>query len=80
METDPKYEPLVGYIEDIAREIAREEVASLSGLILKRLQEEAQGFVDPTGAMVDIRLLERLFGEALSDFSGHTGEGDAPGT
>lgn len=67
-------------VADIARKVAREEVASLSGLILRRLQEEAQGFVDPTGAMVDIRLLERIFGEVLSDFSGHTEDGTEPGS
>lgn len=44
-----------------AREIAREEVASLCGMILRRLQDFDHGAVDQ-------RDLSRVFGEALRDF------------
>ena len=64
-----------------AREIAREEIASLAGLVLRRLQEE-----HPTRSfernMADDAVRDRMsaiFAEALADFSGHAGEGAAPG-
>jgi uncharacterized protein YdeI (BOF family) len=56
-------------VSDLARTIAREEMASLAGLILRRLQLESEDFIDSTGAVVDIRLLERIFGEVLRDFA-----------
>jgi hypothetical protein len=43
-------------IERIAREVAREEIASLAGLVVRRTQEEEA-------------LLARIFGEALNDFT-----------
>ncbi len=62
--SDPQYVPF----KHVIREVAREEIASLAGLILRRLQLESEGFVDSTGAVVDIRLLEQIFGEVLRDF------------
>lgn len=67
---------------DIARGVAREEVASLCGLVLRRLQD-----VTPEGLpndpdpdlMVTVGELRSMFGEALADFSGHTGSGEEPG-
>ena len=49
------------------RLIAREEVASLCGLVLRRLQEHGlkDGTSEPTAAA-----LRRAFGEALRDFGG----------
>jgi hypothetical protein len=47
------------------REIAREEIASLAALVVGRSQGDAS--------------LPQIFGEALADFSGHTGSGDEPG-
>lgn len=56
---------------DIARGAAREEIASLAGLVLRRLQN-----VGLEGLPGDLR---EIFGEALADFSGHTGSGEEPG-
>lgn len=69
-------------VQDLAREVAREEVASLAGLVLRRLQD-----VTPEGLpndpdpdlMVTVGDLRSIFGEALADFSGHTGSGEEPG-
>lgn len=47
-------------VREIARKIAREEIASLCGLVLRRLGGAPN------------RDLEQIFGEALADFSGHT--------
>jgi hypothetical protein len=58
-----------------AREIARAEVASLCGLVLRRLQDEGPTRSFERNATVDI--LESLFGEALHDFGGTH---DEPGT
>lgn len=46
--------------EELARRVAREEVASLSGLVLMRLSEN-QTPLTKFG-------LQRIFGEALRDF------------
>lgn len=61
-----------GMDEEEARRIAREEIASLAGLVLSRVGDLSTGYVT-TGQMASI------FGEALSDFSGHTGLGEEPG-
>ena len=67
--------------EEEVRQIVREEISSMAGLVLRRSQEEnftrsgernmAQDVVNDT--------LARIFGEVLSDFSGHTKEGEEPG-
>lgn len=49
-------------LEEMMRRIAREEIASLAGLALRRSDEPGSSF----------------WGEALSDFSGHT-KGEEPG-
>ena len=68
-------------IDDQVRAIAREEIASLAGLVLRRLQEE-----HPTRSfernMADDAVVDRLnaiFGEVLRDFGETTDEpgGDA---
>ena len=68
-------------METRAREIAREEIASLAGLVLRRAQEE-----HPTRSfernMADEAFQDRMtsiFGEVLADFSGHTDNGESPG-
>lgn len=69
-------------MHEIARGVAREEVASFAGLILRRLQD-----VTPEGLpndpdpdlMVTVGELRSIFGEVLADFSGHTGSGEEPG-
>ena len=57
-------------IREVARREARKEIASLCGLIMGRLGENSYG--------VRGEKLESIFGEAVSDFSGHT-KGEAPG-
>lgn len=55
-----------------AREIAREEIASLSGLMLRRLQE--MGPTRSNERNMAVEILSELFGEALRDFGGTTSE------
>ena len=52
----------------LAREVARQEVASLCGLVLNRL---GVGPNEEPCAIGDVR---EIFGEALADFSGDTQE------
>ena len=57
------------------REIARAEVASLCGLVLRRLQEQP-AVVEP-GQLDDVTAatqIASIFGEALRDFSSETSE------
>lgn len=54
------------YDEQHMRQIARDEVASLAGLMLRRLQDEGPTRSMERNATVDI--LQRLWGEALRDF------------
>lgn len=59
-----------------AREIAREAVASLCGLVLRRLQDDAPSRSSERNTMEDV-LDERLsviFGEALQQFSAKESE------
>lgn len=52
--------------EDRAREIAREEIASFAGMMLRRLQD-----MGPTRSMernMQVEILNELFGEVLRDF------------
>lgn len=62
-------------------EIAREEIASLAGLVLRRTQEsEATLTRSPDRNLADAvsrDVLADIFGEVLADFSGHTKEGAA---
>lgn len=59
----------------IMRDIAREEVASLCGLVLRRLGASSAGRGMGTS---DLAAVESAFGEALRDFSSDTNEpGDA---
>lgn len=62
-------------IQDQIRKIAREEIASLCGLVLRRLQDGTW----PGDAHLAKENLAAIFGEALADFSGHT-KGEEPGT
>lgn len=69
--------------EDIERihQIARSEIASLCGLVLRRLQDEhpTRSFErNQTDDIVRDRL-NVIFGEALADFSGHTGSAEEAG-
>lgn len=55
------------HLEDVAREVAREEIASFSGMMLRRLQD-----MGPTRSFernMAVEILSELFGEALRDFS-----------
>jgi hypothetical protein len=63
------------------REIARQEIASLCGLVLSRTSEEhfTRSIDRNTAEDVVADRLSAIFGEALADFSGHTGSGAAPG-
>lgn len=56
------------------RQIAREEIASLAGLVLRRAQEENYTRDPDRNLAIDITnsTLARIFGEALRDF-GATG-------
>lgn len=53
--------------ENISRRVAREEIASLSGMMLRRLQD-----MEPPEMAVEV--LSELFGEALRDFGATGGE------
>ena len=71
----------ISEMDDHIREIAREEIASLCGLVLRRSQEtDLTRSIERNVAhdVVDDTLAE-IFGEALADFSGRT-KGDAPGS
>jgi hypothetical protein len=67
--------------DESARKIAREEIASLAGLVLRRLQEPHPTRSFERNAADDIvrERMMSIFAEALADFSGRTGEGDEPG-
>lgn len=75
--------PIKGTVEenevrDLAREVAREEVASLSAMMLRRLQD--MGPTRSNERNMAVEILSELFGEALADFSGRTDTGASPGT
>lgn len=57
--------------EPVARRIAREEVASLCGLALRRLQDLPFTATTPSLAVSE---LTSIFGEALRDFGGTSEE------
>lgn len=59
--------------EEQVRDIAREEIASLAGLMLGRLGERGWNLRFIQQEMAEV------WGEALSDFSGQSGTGNAPG-
>jgi len=65
------------HIERIARAAARDEIASMAGLVLRRAQEQQLTRNPITNEMEDTvnDKLATIFGEVLSDFSGHTGGG-----
>jgi hypothetical protein len=63
--------------EAAVRAIAREEVASLCGLVLRRLGQPAYENESPAGDVDTRRLLREVFGEALNDF-GKTQTGPGP--
>lgn len=56
------------------RRIAREEIASLSGMMLRRLQD--MGPTRSPERNMAVEILSELFGEALRDFGA---TGDEPG-
>jgi len=53
-------------VREIARQIAREEIASLAGLVLRRMQD------DPHAPLA--QKVVSAFAEALRDFGGTTSE------
>jgi len=61
-------------IELLARKVAREEIASLAGLVLRRLQLQAALAEGETRDLVETKELASIFGEALRDFGGTTTE------
>lgn len=66
---------------DYIRRVVRTEIASLAGLGLRRSQDPNYSR-DPDRNLAMEVVREELavfWGEALSDFSGHTGGGQAPG-
>lgn len=67
-------------IEPQIRAVARAEIASLAGLVLSRTSEEhfTRSIERNTAEDVVADRLAAIFGEALADFSGHTG-GQEPG-
>lgn len=67
-------------LEEMMHRVAREEVASLSALVLRRVQDaELTRSNEHNLAEAAIHHeLAQIFGEALSDFSGHT-KGEEPG-
>lgn len=71
---------LTGAQAAAVRQIAREEIASLAALVLRRTQdEELTRSFDRNITDTQIRgKLAEIFGEALADFSGHT-KGEEPG-
>lgn len=67
--------------EPVARRIAREEIASLCGLVLRRLQEIDEKFGTPgrpntalSSVLISTHDVASIFGEALRDFSSDTEE------
>jgi hypothetical protein len=60
---------LLDLIEKRAREIAREEIASLCGLVMRRVQD-----MDSLGDYAENQMLASIFGEALRDFGATTDE------
>jgi len=71
---------LTGAQAAAVRAIARAEIASLAGLVLRRTSEEHLSR-SPDRNITDTQIrgmLAEIFGEVLADFSGHTG-GDEPG-
>lgn len=69
-------------IEQEARRVAREEIASLAGLVLSRTSMDDAHLsrsIERNAADDEVRRhLAEIFGEVLADFSGHT-TGDQPG-
>ena len=59
-------------IDDQVRAIAREEIASLAGLVLRRLQEEhpTRSFERNMADDAVVARLNGIFGEVLADFGG----------
>lgn len=70
--TNPK---AAAAVARLARAIAREEIASLAGLVLRRVQDVARQYGE-TGdtALVEVGDLSTIFGEALRDFGGSASE------
>jgi hypothetical protein len=68
-------------IKAVARKVAREEIASLAGLVLTRTQERNPTRLSEHNIAEDVVMetLASIFGEALSDFGGHT-KGSEPGS
>jgi uncharacterized protein (UPF0254 family) len=60
-------------IRRIAREVAREEIASLAGLVVRRTQETDPDMGPASG--VTRRAIASIFGEALNDFTTDTEPG-----
>ncbi len=67
-------------LHSVMRQVAREEIASLAALVLRRTSEEhfTRSPERNTAEDVVADRLAAIFGEVLSDFSGHTG-GEQPG-
>lgn len=57
-----------GIMEEDVRAVAREEIASFAGLVLRRLQNVSTSYVEGSEAVIQVRDLNAIFGEALRDF------------
>jgi hypothetical protein len=81
LEMDGLNEEEASAVEALARRVAREEIASLAGLVLRRLQDDRPTRSFERNAAEDVLddHLSRIFGEVLADFGGHTMPGHAPG-
>ena len=70
-------------VREIAREVARQEISSLAGLILSRTSMDDAHLsrsIERNAADDEVRRhLAEIFGEALADFSGHSSAGHSPG-
>lgn len=64
---------LADNVRELARAVARAEVASLCGLMLRRLQGVGET-AGAGGRLLTIPELSSMFGEALRDFSAATSE------
>lgn len=74
--TVPENSVLTAPQQAAVREIARAEVASLCGLVLRRLQDEGPTRLIEHNVLVDV--LSGIFGEGLKDFSSSTGQPGPP--
>jgi hypothetical protein len=65
---EPTLDTINERIARIARTMAREEIASMCGLVLRRLQEDVEACEDALMKRTPYGLLAHLFGELLRDY------------